>query len=547
MRRADHSLDRLVLTLVLAVASCSTGRPLVIDVSDGGMTASGGSGGGRPGTGGGSGGQAGAVGTGGSGGLPLGTGGIPTGTGGQSGHGGAVGGSAGGAAAGAGGGTAGTRGTGGTPATGGSPGTGGTPATGGSPGTGGAAGMGGAGGSGTGGSGTGGSTVSCTGDATCPTGSFCQATTCHPGALAIAAGAFHVCVLLTDGSIRCWGANSTGQLGNVAMAAASISSTPIPVTGLPGPASAIAAGGSTTCALLHSGSVWCWGAGSDGELGDEGVFRTGWSVPVQVALSGTATAIAVGTENAYAVVNGAVWCWGNNYSGQLGIGQIDTSTVGTSTPVMALGITGATAVAGGDLHACAVAGGGVWCWGENDYGELGRGMVDTGSTIADATPAKVIAPAASGMVAVTTGWKTSCGMSASGVYCWGMNSDGEVGNGTVTSDSPYGIPTPQAVVGVTSPLTISGSTEHICAVDGAGAVRCWGASTFGALGPTTPTPGSASTVVLQSNAIAVATGEEFTCAVIKNGSAWCWGRNDSGQLGAGDTSTYAAGTQVLPW
>ena len=153
--------------------------------------------------------------------------------------------------------------------------------------------------------------------------------------------------------------------------------TPVAVSNLSG-VKAIAAGGSNTCALLSGGTVECWGSGNYGELGN-GTTTTS-STPVVVSNLSGATAISVGETHACAVVSGgAVECWGDNQYGELGDGTSTgpstcSSEPCSTTPVAVSGLSGATAVAAGDYHDCAlISGGTVQCWGSNDDGQLGDG------------------------------------------------------------------------------------------------------------------------------------------------------------------------------
>jgi alpha-tubulin suppressor-like RCC1 family protein len=186
----------------------------------------------------------------------------------------------------------------------------------------------------------------------------------------VAAGSFHTCALTTAGGVKCWGSNGSGQLGD---GTTTPRLTPVDVSGLSSEVSAIATGlfGSHTCALTTGGGVKCWGNNFSGQLGD-GTTTQGLT-PVDVSgLSSGVSAIAAGTGYTCALTTGGgIKCWGDNVFGQLG----DGTTTQRLTPVDVSGLSsGVSAIAAGTEHTCALTtGGGVKCWGRNSTGNLGDG------------------------------------------------------------------------------------------------------------------------------------------------------------------------------
>jgi alpha-tubulin suppressor-like RCC1 family protein len=352
------------------------------------------------------------------------------------------------------------------------------------------------------------------------------------GVTAIAAGGFHTCARTSSGGVRCWGYNFFGQLGD---GTTTTRSTPVAVSGLVSGVTAIAAGYEHTCALMSSGGVRCWGRNKDGQLGDGTTTTRSTPVAVSGLVSGV-TAIAAGYEHTCALTSsGGVWCWGANWSGQLG----DGSYTDSSTPVAVSGLPSeVTSIATGGFHTCALTGsGGVWCWGRNSSGQLGDGTTtDRGTPVA-------VSGLPSEVTAIASGGVHTCALTSSGgVWCWGRNSSGQLGDGTTTARS-----TPVAVSGLPSGvMAIAAGDLHTCARTSSGGVWCWGANSSGQLGDGTTTARSTPVAVsgLPSGVTAIAAGSFHTCALTSSGGVWCWGANWSGQLGDGTTTARSTPVAV---
>jgi hypothetical protein len=285
-----------------------------------------------------------------------------------------------------------------------------------------------------------------------------------PGnASTLAAGDSHTCAVVAGGTIRCWGRNGHGQLGD---GTTTDRSTPVTVQGLTG-VTQLAAGGYHTCAVVAGGTIRCWGRNGNGQLGDG--TTTDRSTPVTVQGLTGVTQLTTGLFHTCAVVaGGAVKCWGYNSSGQLG----DGTTTDRWTPVTVQGLTGATQLATGDLHTCAVvAGGTIKCWGYNAYGHLGDGTTTDRWTPVTVQGLTDVAQLAAG------GYHT-CAVVAGGTFkCWGYNEYGQLGDGTTTDRST--VVTVQGLAGVTQFAT---GYWHTCAVVAGDAVKCWGDNRSGQLG-----------------------------------------------------------------
>jgi len=354
------------------------------------------------------------------------------------------------------------------------------------------------------------------------------------GAVAIAAGTVHTCALISDGTVQCWGLNFQEQLGNGTNVD---SPSPVTVAGLSGRAIAIAAGGGQSCALIDNGTVQCWGADTSGELGDGVVTTTltpGVNPPVTVSGLSNATAIFAANDHTCALlVSGTADCWGGNIEGQLGNGSTTESDVPVAVLINDLSAQGAIRVASQfSINTCALlASGTAECWGDDQSDGLGN----------DATTLEIPSPVAmtvvSEMKAVNNGAFGTCVLLANGtVQCWGGNGHGEVGNGTTTDSI-----TPQTVSNLSGVKAISLGYQFACALLSSGTVECWGENDLGELGNGSFTDSSVPTVVTGppfavgglSNVKAISAGLDHVCALLANGTVQCWGYNYDGELGNG--------------
>jgi len=286
--------------------------------------------------------------------------------------------------------------------------------------------------------------------------------------LQVATGASHSCAVLTDNTVRCWGLNSTGQLGNGNTTSSSI---PVVATGLAN-VTALSLGDYHSCGLLSTGGISCWGKNNSGQTGTTPVGASYQVVPTATAITSGATAVSAGGFHTCAIVGGGLKCWGDNTSGQLGTAGVPAQN--SVTPLDVPGLTsGVTSVSSGDLHVCAVASGAVQCWGDNQFGQLGNGA----SSLTPTTSPGGVAGLA-GVVEVASGLVFSCArLSDQTIKCWGRNTEGEIGDGT-TADKF----SPTSVSGISTATSLTAGGVSACSILANNQTRCWGYGGFGGLG-----------------------------------------------------------------
>ena len=333
------------------------------------------------------------------------------------------------------------------------------------------------------------------------------------GVISVAAAYDATLALTTNGDVWVWGDTHLSDIG--------ASLTPILVEELSGiRAVSASTSGQHLCVLTQPGGVKCWGLNSDGQLGIGNTDYQRSIVEVR-GLPGKAIAISAGFEHVCAVLeNGSVWCWGNNENGQLG----DGTTISRMMPVKVQSIENATEVAAGHNFTCALTqGGAVKCWGN----EIHLGI----ETNADSTIPVNVEGFSSGVRSISAGSGHACAITANGgLKCWGNWFSGALGVGETYTSAR----TPMDVVGLTSGVEfVSAGGRHTCAIITGGNVKCWGDNQYGTLGI-----GTDETSLLPvdvpgiESASFLATGEAHTCA-IANGEVLCWGANTAGQIGDG--------------
>ena len=398
----------------------------------------------------------------------------------------------------------------------------------------------------------------------------------------VALGEQHICALQTKG-VTCWGANDVGQLGLDDTTSRGDTAdhplkalSPLALGGVP---VAITASGHHTCAQLQGSSqdtLRCWGENYQGQLGLGDTSNRGTGSPPMSALPAVDVGPAAWSRVHAGTFNTCVErpslaqlsCWGNNFRGQLGLGQSGenigdgSGEMGVQLGSMSLGTQGETVA---EMHfarqfACALLGPArvVKCWGANEFGQLGLGDAnhrgDGSDEMGDSLPALSLAASAptTGLRHVATGDEHACAILADGlVKCWGHNLVGQLGLGDTTTrgdqsgEMGTALPSVALGTGLTAVQIVAGA-YHTCVLLSDGRVKCWGSNGYGQLGLGDTSrrgdgPGEMGDALPSTElgaGVVVDTlyaGGNSTCALTTTGRLKCWGANESGQLGLGDT------------
>lgn len=343
-----------------------------------------------------------------------------------------------------------------------------------------------------------------------------------------AGGGGFTCVVTELGGVKCWGSNLWGQLGD----GTNVDKIqPVEVSGLNSGVASIYVGSGHVCALMNAGGVKCWGYNTSGQLGDNSV--TNRNRPVDVLDLGTdVVAVRAGGAHTCAVLSGnQARCWGDNTYGQLGVGNT-TSTRRPGTGAAPL--TNIADLQAGGTNTCAVtSAGAALCWGQNNYGQLGIGAVSTYRSSPTA-----VSGLSSGVAKVIPSkyYYATCAVMASGVAkCWGYNEYGQVGNGVQSTQQT----TPVDVQGLSANVAhIEIQQYHACALTTAGGVKCWGGNgtLAGRLGDGSGSALSLTPVEpvgLSSGVTHIGVARDISCALLSTGSVKCWGYNVNGAVGDG--------------
>ncbi len=356
----------------------------------------------------------------------------------------------------------------------------------------------------------------------------------------IAMGMKHTCAVMSNRSLSCWGYNMHGQLG-LGLGAWAEVNAPQPIDfGFDEKVWSIAADGHQTCAIMDNGSLWCWGLNTKGQLGIGSTEKKFTPQAVDLGLNRSATAVTIGNSHTCAITNDStVLCWGWNNFGQLGINTSSSSELSPQEVHLPQGLT-PISLAAGNAHTCSVmSNGSLWCWGLNNFGQNGLGQ----SIASSPYPQHVPFPEDSTIITAVANRHQTCAITENrSLFCWGDDEYGQLGLGNVGSGHQQY--SPQHVdLGGLEVLSFSGGDRHSCAILGDYTMWCWGQNSDGQLGLGNNThQGSPIHIPVDVNgsAVVMTGGTGHSCAILNDGTLKCWGANDWGQLGVGNRTPLMA-------
>jgi alpha-tubulin suppressor-like RCC1 family protein len=303
---------------------------------------------------------------------------------------------------------------------------------------------------------------------------------------------------------------------------------PFPLA-LPAPTE-LAVGAAHACRILGAGTLYCWGRGSEGQLG-RGEFEAVPALPGQVFDAASFSTVVAGRSHTCALdTEGLAWCWGSNELGQLGIDAEAQVACGAAVcspvPAPVVGNRRFVSLAAGDQFTCGLeAEGSAWCWGLGDVGQLGQPISgDCAGNRCSFVPVRVQGEQRLRML--SAGRAHVCGLTEDGeAVCWGYNDQGQLGRSDRV-DSPI----PRPVASDTRFVQVSAGGLHTCAVTSDAAAWCWGIDAIGA-GPTILESSVPVPVIGGAGYSHVESGRVSTCGVRADGLLDCWGTNLSSEMG----------------
>jgi alpha-tubulin suppressor-like RCC1 family protein len=372
-------------------------------------------------------------------------------------------------------------------------------------------------------------------------------------------GGYHTCGLTAGGVAYCWGYDGHGELGNGGTSVDTQSPSPVDTSATPVNKAFVkfTGGYGHTCALTSEGVAHCWGTDLNGQLGN-GFSSQDEQSPSLVDTStifGNKAFVQLtggGYHTCGLTVEGVAYCWGTDLDGQLGNGGtsqntqspslVDTSTIPGNKVFVQL--------TGGGYHTCGLAAEGViYCWGKDQYGQLGTGGISLEAQSPSLVDTSAI-PGINAFVQIAGGYGHTCGLTAEGVvYCWGWDGYGQLGNGGTSQDTQSPSPVDTSTIpGNKAFVKLTGGNYHTCGLTAEGVAYCWGLDQYGQLGnggatldAQSPSPVDTSAIPGNKAFVQLTAGWAHTCGLTADGVAYCWGYDFHGELGNGGGSVNTQG------
>jgi len=326
-----------------------------------------------------------------------------------------------------------------------------------------------------------------------------------------------------NGRLWSWGDNGTNVLG---INSGGNRYTPVSVLGATKTFCKVAVGQNNASGLTYNGKIWAWGFGFFGTNGDNGGTNRSTPVAVGGATNNTYCHVAMSGHGMGITTTGRVWCWGNNQYGQVGV---LTSVVGTRvfTPMAIIGtIKTFCKIAAGGNHSVAIDRyGKVWCWGYNGLGNLGNN-----STIDSCSPVSVVETTAKTFCKIAGGSNHTLAIDKNGrAWGWGINSNGMLGNNSTINQC-----TPVSVCGTVKTFCeIAAGSQYSLAIDKNGKMWGWGSNSFGQIGDNSVSQFNTPVSIYGTKTfckVGINDASSTSYAIDKNGRTWTWGSNDKGVL-----------------
>lgn len=368
----------------------------------------------------------------------------------------------------------------------------------------------------------------CSANGRCSNTGTCDAQTLSWSNLAV--GAYHVCSIHQNGDLFCWGGGGSNELGNGVNGQKNNPTYASQGSGFTW--TSIAAGSTFTCGVRNNSSIACVGAGNHGQRGDGSTSSSSAMTPI----SGLYKSVTAGTDHACAIrTDNMISCWGRGDNGQLGYG----GTTSQSQPNNISGGLSYKMVDAGGYHTCAITtSDSLTCWGRGTNGQLGNG-----NSSSDATGPQGLVGGGTWKLVSGGSYHTCAIKSDDTLWCWGLNNWGQLGTGNTTSQS-----SPTSVSGGGTWKFVAAGNDQTCAIKSDDTLLCWGRNDYGQIGDGTTSQRYTPTQVLGGGTWKSVSGSGYgyhTCGIRLDGSLDCWGLNNSGQLGNGTLINRSSPTDIV--